>query len=68
MLFEPTDNMTKYMGNNVIHKLGECGKDVIIYPLAKITHPDMVSIGDNTRICDFCLLYPAGGTEDWKIL
>lgn len=61
MLFKPSDEMTEYMGNNVVNKLKKCGKDVIIYPMAKITHPDMVSIGDYSRICDFCLLHPAGG-------
>jgi acetyltransferase-like isoleucine patch superfamily enzyme len=37
-------------------KLKKCGKDVIIYDLAKIAKPEVVEVGDNTKIDDFVFI------------
>lgn len=55
------DNMSEFMGMNVISKLKEVGEGVKIYPGAKIVRPDAVSIGEYTRLCDFAFIHPEGG-------
>lgn len=45
------------MGNNVRDKLKYCGKDVRIYPLAKIARPEVVELDDNCQIFDFVFIY-----------
>lgn len=44
-------------------KLKSCGKNVKIYPLAKIVNPEVVSIGDNVIIDDFVFLAGGKGVE-----
>lgn len=48
------------MGENVREKLRFCGEGVKIYPLAKITFPHMVELGNYCRIGDFVFIF--GGT------
>lgn len=47
----------EFMGNNLRDKLRSCGKDVKIFPMAKITKPEVVDLGDNCRIGDFVFIY-----------
>lgn len=47
----------EFMGNNVRDKLKYCGKDVRLYPLAKITKPEVVELDDNCQVFDFAWLY-----------
>lgn len=54
----------KYMGESVRNKLDQCGKDSILFPMAKIVKPQVVSIGDNSKIDDFVFIY---GGEKVKI-
>lgn len=37
-----------------------------IYPLSRICEPELVEIGDNTRICDFVFIYPGKGVRIGK--
>ena len=37
------------------------GKDVIIYPYAKIPHPETIKIGNHSRIDDFSFIYCGKG-------
>ena len=46
----------EFMGDNVKDKLKFCGEGVKIYPLAKITSPHLVELGDHCRIGDFVFL------------
>jgi galactoside O-acetyltransferase len=46
----------EYMGEKVKKLLKKCGKDVKIYPLAKIVEPENVEIGDCTQIDDFTFI------------
>lgn len=34
-----------------------CGKDVKLYPLAKLVKPEVISIGDSSQIDDFTFIY-----------
>ena len=61
MLFKPQNKMEELQGEEVKKLLMKCGRDVIIYPTAKMAHPDAISIGDNTRVCDYVFMQPAGG-------
>lgn len=54
------------MGNNVRDKLKYCGKDVRIYPLAKIAKPETVELDDNCQIFDFAFIYGGGLTKIGK--
>ena len=36
------------------------GKNSIVWPLAKIAHPENISVGIETQIDDFCFLYATG--------
>jgi acetyltransferase-like isoleucine patch superfamily enzyme len=60
------DNMDKFMGVNVKPLLKKCGKDVMIYPLAKVVNPHLVEIGDHSRLCDFTFIHPGTG-KGYKI-
>lgn len=51
------------MGEAVKQRLASCGRDVIIYPLAKIVNPEVVKIGDGTRIDDFTFIFGGQGIE-----
>ncbi len=51
----------EFMGENVKDKLRSCGKGVKIYPLAKITFPHVVDLGDYCRIGDFVFIFAGEG-------
>jgi len=50
------------MGENVKEKLKKCGKDVRIHPLSKICKPEVVELGDFSRIGDFVFIWGGTGT------
>jgi acetyltransferase-like isoleucine patch superfamily enzyme len=50
----------EFMGNNVRDKLKYCGKDVRIYPLAKIAKAEVVELDDNCQLFDFVFIYGGG--------
>lgn len=62
-MFTPriNDSMSEFMGQEVTKLLNSCGNNVKIYPMAKIVSPNCVSIGDNTRLCDYAFIHPEGG-------
>ena len=62
-MYQPRENdtMQEFMGANVIKKLRHAGEEVKIYPTAKIVHPENVSLGDHTRLCDFVFIHPEFG-------
>jgi len=47
----------EFMGENVVPLLKRCGKNVSIYPLAKICKPEVVVLEDNCRIGDFVFIW-----------
>ena len=49
------------MGENVREKLKFCGKDVKIYPMAKIAFPHVVELGDNCKVRDFAFIFAGEG-------
>ena len=49
------------MGENVREKLKFCGKDVKIYPMAKIAFPHVVELGDNCKVRDFVFIFAGEG-------
>lgn len=51
------------MGENVKSKLRSCGKDVRIYPMAKIAFPHVVDLGDHCRIRDFVFIFAGEGVK-----
>jgi len=51
----------EFMGDNVRPKLRSCGEGVKIYPLAKITLPHMVDLGNHCRIGDFVFIFAGEG-------
>ena len=51
------------MGENVKKKLKLCGENVKIYPLAKITKPQVISLKDNCRVGDFVFMFGGDGIE-----
>lgn len=51
------------MGENVKSKLRSCGKNVKIYPMAKIAFPHVVDLGDNCRIRDFVFIFAGEGVK-----
>lgn len=53
----------EFMGKNVKDKLKSCGEGVTIYPLAKITRPELVILKDNCRIGDFAFIFGGTGVE-----
>lgn len=40
--------------------LKHSGRNATIYPLAKIIHPENISLGDESVIADFCFIYATG--------
>jgi len=48
-------------GEKIKGKLNKCGREVKIYPLAKIVKPEVIEIGDNCTIDDFTLIYGGQG-------
>ena len=53
----------EFMGENVRDKLKKCGKEVTIHPFAKITNPEVVEIGDYSRIDDFTFINGGAGIK-----
>lgn len=53
----------EFMGDNVRDKLRSCGEGVRIYPMAKITLPHRVDLGDHCRIGDFVFIFAGEGTR-----
>lgn len=49
------------MGENVRSKLKSCGKDVKLYPMAKIAFPQNVSLGNNVKVRDFAFIFAGEG-------
>ena len=47
-------------------RLKYCGKDVIIYPWAKIVNPEVIEIGDYSRIDDFTFINGGEGVKMGK--
>ena len=54
------------MGDNVKDKLKKCGREISIYPLAKICKPEVVELGDYCRIGDFVFIWGGTGTRIGK--
>jgi dTDP-4-amino-4,6-dideoxy-D-glucose acyltransferase len=54
-------NDIELMGDNVRDKLKSCGEGVKIYPMAKITFPQMVELGNYCRIADFVFIFGGEG-------
>jgi hypothetical protein len=44
------------MGERVIEALKSCGQGVIIHYLPKIVKPEMIEIGDHSRMDDFTFI------------
>ena len=51
------------MGEVVKEKLKKCGREVKIYPLAKVVKPEVIEIGDYSRIDDFTFVYGGKGIK-----
>ena len=51
------------MGEKVKDKLKRCGREVKIYPLAKIAKPEVIEIGDCCMIDDFTFIYGGKGIK-----
>jgi acetyltransferase-like isoleucine patch superfamily enzyme len=51
------------MGEEVQGKLKRCGQGAKIYPLAKIVKPEVIELGDYSRICDFAFIYGGKGIK-----
>lgn len=51
------------MGEKVKDKLKRCGREVKIYPLAKIVKPEVIEIGDYCMVDDFTFIYGGGGIK-----
>lgn len=56
----------EFMGDNVKDKLKFCGEGVKIFPLAKITSPHLVELGDHCRIGDFVFMLGGEGVKIGK--
>jgi len=50
-------------GEQVKKELKSCGREVKIYPLAKIVKPEVIEIGDNCMIDDFTFIYGGKGIK-----
>jgi len=48
--------LKEFMGENVRESLKYCGKNVILFPLCKIVHPEFVYIDDESKIYDFTFI------------
>jgi acetyltransferase-like isoleucine patch superfamily enzyme len=51
------------MGEEVKGKLRKCGREIKIYPTAKLVKPEVISIGDYSMIDDFTFLYGGKGIK-----
>src|SRR5690349_14425166 len=63
MIAEPVPVRGKVENNPMEHpyEFLHCGQDVLIYSLAKIVAPEVISIGDSVKIDDFCFI--VGGVK-----
>ena len=51
------------MGEKLKSRLKKCGREVKIYPLAKIVKPEVIEIGDYSMIDDFIFIYGGKGIK-----
>ena len=51
------------MGEKVKGRFKKCGENVLIRPLAKIVMPEVIEIGDYSRIDDFTFVYGGKGIK-----
>ena len=51
------------MGEKVKSRLKKCGENVKVYPLAKITKPEVIEIGEHSMIDDFTFIYGGKGIK-----
>ena len=51
------------MGENVRDKLKSCGVGVKIYPMAKIAFPQVVELGNHSKIRDFAFIFAGEGLK-----
>lgn len=51
------------MGENVKDKLRSCGKNVKIYPMAKIAFPHVVDLGSHCKVRDFAFIFAGQGVK-----
>ena len=51
------------MGEKVKRRLKKCGENLKIYPLAKITNPEVIEIGEHSMIDDFTFIYGGRGIK-----
>ena len=56
----------EFMGENVRESLKKVGNGVNILPLAKICRPQVVELGDDTRVCDFVFIWGGNGVKIGK--
>ncbi|MFC1870787.1 acyltransferase [Chloroflexota bacterium] len=54
------------MGESIKEKLNKCGSEVKIYPMAKVIKPEVIEIGDYSRIGDFTFVYGGNGIRIGK--
>jgi galactoside O-acetyltransferase len=57
---------SEFMGENVRKLLKRCGEGVRLNPLAKICKPEVVEIGDHSRVCDFAFIWGGKGVKIGK--
>lgn len=53
----------EWMGENVRPKLRRCGASTRLNPLCKILKPEVVEIGDHSRVCDFVFIWGGRGVR-----
>ncbi|AEV70946.1 acetyltransferase (isoleucine patch superfamily) [Mycolicibacterium rhodesiae NBB3] len=56
----------EFMGENVKQSLKKVGTGVNILPLAKICRPEVVEVGDHSRVCDFVFIWGGLGVKIGK--
>lgn len=57
---------TEFMGENGKDNLKKCGVDVKLAPLTKILKPEVIEIGDHSRIRDFAFIWGGLGVKIGK--
>jgi acetyltransferase-like isoleucine patch superfamily enzyme len=55
------NHSSEYLGDSVLSNVKFCGRDVSIFPFAKISKPEVIEIGDCSRIDDFTFTYGGQG-------
>lgn len=51
------------MESDIAKKLKRCGKEAVVYPLAKIVKPEVVEIGEHSKIDDYVFLNGGKGIK-----